>query len=161
MTYWIAAAVACAWVEVGRNCHGFYHGIAKDSVGIRFHLDNCGWTDQGGSLYTFQDHLLWTATSRVVYIEDSLSAWSVEEDCVWQRDIVYFKVLGEVAWNLGYPIIGGELSFEVGDFVYLKVSPMRGFRCFKFRGKLTPRFIGPFKILEKRGEVAYQLELPP
>jgi hypothetical protein len=54
-----------------------------------------------------------------------------------------------------------ELSFEVGDFVYLKVSPMRGLRRFKVRGKLAPRFIGPFKILEKRGEVAYQLELPP
>jgi hypothetical protein len=53
-----------------------------------------------------------------------------------------------------------ELSFEVGDFVYLKVSPMRGVRHFKVQGKLAPRFIGPFKILEKRGEVAYQLELP-
>jgi hypothetical protein len=53
------------------------------------------------------------------------------------------------------------LHFEVGDFVYLKVSPMRGLRRFKVRGKLAPRFIGPFKILEKRGEVAYQLELPP
>jgi hypothetical protein len=47
-----------------------------------------------------------------------------------------------------------ELSFEVGDFVYLKVSPMRGLHRFKVRGKLAPRFIGPFKILEKRGEVA-------
>jgi hypothetical protein len=54
-----------------------------------------------------------------------------------------------------------ELSFEVRDFVYLKVSPMRGLRRFKVWGKLTPRFIGPFKITEKRGEVAYQLELPP
>jgi hypothetical protein len=54
-----------------------------------------------------------------------------------------------------------ELTFEVGDFVYLKVSPMRGLRRFKVRGKLKPRFIGQFKILEKRGEVAYQLELPP
>jgi hypothetical protein len=53
------------------------------------------------------------------------------------------------------------LSFEVGDFVYLKVLPMRGLRCFKVRGKLAPRFIRPFKILEKRGEVAYQLELSP
>jgi hypothetical protein len=54
-----------------------------------------------------------------------------------------------------------ELSFEVGDFVYLKVSLMRGLRRFKVRGKLATRFIGPFKILEKRGEVAYQWELQP
>jgi hypothetical protein len=48
-----------------------------------------------------------------------------------------------------------ELSFEVGDLVYLKVSPMRGLRHFKVRGKRVPKFIGSFKILEKRGEVAY------
>jgi hypothetical protein len=54
-----------------------------------------------------------------------------------------------------------ELIFEVGDFVYLEVPHMRGLRHFKIWGKLTLRFIGPFKILEKRGEVAYQLELPP
>jgi hypothetical protein len=53
------------------------------------------------------------------------------------------------------------MSFQVEDFVYLKVSPMRGFRRFKIRGKLAPRYIGPLKILEQRGEVAYQLELPP
>jgi hypothetical protein len=40
-----------------------------------------------------------------------------------------------------------ELSIVVGDFVYLKVSPMRGLRRFKVRGKLAPRFIRPFKIL--------------
>jgi hypothetical protein len=54
-----------------------------------------------------------------------------------------------------------ELRFQVGDFVYLKVSPMRGLRRFKIRRKLAPRYIGPFKILEQRGEVAYQLEKPP
>jgi hypothetical protein len=54
-----------------------------------------------------------------------------------------------------------ELSFEVGDFLYLKLSPMRGLRRFKVQGKLASRFIGPFMILEKRGEVVYQLELPP
>jgi hypothetical protein len=38
---------------------------------------------------------------------------------------------------------------------------MRGLRCFKVWGKLAPRFIRPFKITKKRGEVAYQLKLPP
>ena len=53
-----------------------------------------------------------------------------------------------------------ELTFEVGDYVYLKVSPIRGLRRFKVKGKLSPRYIGPFQILERKGEVAYQLELP-
>jgi hypothetical protein len=54
-----------------------------------------------------------------------------------------------------------KLSFEFGDFVYLKVSSMRGLCRFKIRGKHAPRYIGPFKILEQRGKLAYQLELPP
>ena len=53
-----------------------------------------------------------------------------------------------------------ELVFEVRDYVYLKVSHMRGVRRFNMKGKLEPRYIGPFRILERRGEVAYQLELP-
>jgi hypothetical protein len=53
-----------------------------------------------------------------------------------------------------------ELTFEVGDYVYIKVSPMRGVKRFNRKGKLAPRYVGPFKILERRGEVAYQLELP-
>jgi hypothetical protein len=55
---------------------------------------------------------------------------------------------------------GRDLSFEIGDFVYLKVSPMRGTHRFKVKGKLAPRYVGPFKIIDHKGEVAYQLELP-
>ena len=53
------------------------------------------------------------------------------------------------------------LEFEVGDHVSLKVSPKRGVVRFGERGKLSPRFIGPFEILERIGSVAYRLALPP
>jgi hypothetical protein len=53
-----------------------------------------------------------------------------------------------------------ELSFEVGDYVYLKVSPIRGVRRFGVKDKLAPRYIGPYQIQARHGEVAYQLSLP-
>jgi hypothetical protein len=52
------------------------------------------------------------------------------------------------------------LEFEEGYHVYLKVSPLCGMRRFKVKGKLSPRFIGPFMIFRRVGEMAYQLELP-
>ncbi|GKA03491.1 putative reverse transcriptase domain-containing protein [Tanacetum coccineum] len=52
------------------------------------------------------------------------------------------------------------LEFEVGDKVMLKVSPWKGVIRFGKRGKLNPRYIGPFKILDKEGTLAYRLELP-
>jgi hypothetical protein len=52
------------------------------------------------------------------------------------------------------------LEFEEGHYVYLKVSPLYGMRRFKVKGKLSPRYIGPFLIFRRVGEMAYQLELP-
>jgi hypothetical protein len=52
------------------------------------------------------------------------------------------------------------LELEERDYVYLKVSPLRGMRRFKIKGKLSPRYIGPFLIFRRVGEMAYQLELP-
>ena len=54
-----------------------------------------------------------------------------------------------------------EVAYEIGDKAYLRVTPLKGTHRFGIKGKLAPRYIGPLLILTKRGEVAYQLELPP
>ena len=53
------------------------------------------------------------------------------------------------------------MEFEVGDFVFLKVSPTKGVARFGKRGKLSPQYIGPYEIARRVGEVAYKLDLPP
>nr|GEY01358.1 putative reverse transcriptase domain-containing protein [Tanacetum cinerariifolium] len=53
-----------------------------------------------------------------------------------------------------------SLEFSVGDYVLLKVSPWKGVVRFRKKGKLAPRFVGPFKIIKKVGPVAYRLDLP-
>lgn len=54
-----------------------------------------------------------------------------------------------------------ELQFQIGDKVFLKVSPSKGIHRFGVKGKLKPRYIGPYEILERIGPVAYRLALPP
>ncbi|XP_075479367.1 uncharacterized protein LOC142520248 [Primulina tabacum] len=53
------------------------------------------------------------------------------------------------------------LEFEVGDHVFIKIAPLKGVMRFGKKGKLSPRFIGPFEILDRIGERAYRLALPP
>jgi hypothetical protein len=52
------------------------------------------------------------------------------------------------------------ITFNVGDFLYLRVTPLKGMQRFHVKGKLAPRYIGPFKILDPRGAMSYKLELP-
>jgi hypothetical protein len=52
------------------------------------------------------------------------------------------------------------MVYQPGEQAYLRVTPMKGTHRFGIKGKLAPRYIGPFRILARRGEVAYQLELP-
>ncbi|KAL5566586.1 hypothetical protein UlMin_029751 [Ulmus minor] len=53
------------------------------------------------------------------------------------------------------------LEFQVGDSVFLKVAPFKGVIRFGKRGKLNPRYIGPYEVLERIGKAAYRLALPP
>ena len=53
-----------------------------------------------------------------------------------------------------------QLTFEVGVYVYLNVSPMKGVKRFGVKKKLAPRYVGPYKIIERKGNVAYKLQLP-
>ena len=53
-----------------------------------------------------------------------------------------------------------KMDYQVGDYVYLKVTPFKGTQRFQEKGKLARRFVGPFRIYAKRGEAAYPLALP-
>ena len=53
------------------------------------------------------------------------------------------------------------LEFQVGDAVFLKVAPLKGVMRFGKKGKLSPRYVGPFEIIERIGKVAYKLALSP
>ncbi|KAF3667545.1 hypothetical protein FXO37_09980 [Capsicum annuum] len=53
-----------------------------------------------------------------------------------------------------------NLEFEIGDFMYLKISPMKGVKRFGKKRKLSPRYVSPYRILNRFGKVAYELELP-
>ena len=54
-----------------------------------------------------------------------------------------------------------DVQFAVGDHVFLKVSPMKGVMRFGKKGKLSPRYVGSFEILNRVGSVSYRLALPP
>ncbi|GJY82029.1 hypothetical protein Tco_0494780 [Tanacetum coccineum] len=108
----------------------------RDAIGFEYCLASfSGWTSLTGL------ELVQETTDKVVLIKEKLKA-------ARDRQKSY-------ADNGRKP-----LEFEVGDRVLLKVSPWKGVIRFGKRGKLAPMYVGPFKILERIGPVAYRLRLP-
>ncbi|WVZ70308.1 hypothetical protein U9M48_018983, partial [Paspalum notatum var. saurae] len=113
-------------------------------------------------------------------LEDMLRVCALQYETSWDKSLPY----AEFSYNKSYqasvkmtpfqtlyarqcrmPLqwdqpVRSNFPFAIGDYVYLKVSSIRGLRRFKVKGKLAPRCIGPFKIVDRKGEDAYQLELP-
>ena len=54
-----------------------------------------------------------------------------------------------------------QVEFEIEDMVFIRVAPMKGVMRFGKKGNLSPRYVGPFEILERVGSVAYRVALPP
>ncbi|XP_058203011.1 uncharacterized protein LOC131317481 [Rhododendron vialii] len=78
-------------------------------------------------------------------LEDMLRAYALDFSGNWEQHL---------HWSL-------PLAFTVGDHVFLKIRPKKGVIRFGKKGKLSPRYIGPFNIVEKIRKVAYRLALPP
>ena len=94
--------------------------------------------------------------------ESSITGPDLIRDTSEKVSLIRQHLLTAQSWQKSYADVRRRpLEFEVGDHVYLKVMPKIGVVRFDKRGKLSPRFIGPFEILERVGTIAYRLALPP
>ncbi|XP_015086941.1 uncharacterized protein LOC107030050 [Solanum pennellii] len=108
------------------------------------------------ALYGRRSPIEWFAVGEVALISRILVHEAIEKICFYLRDVenspkshksyVNFRLL--------------DLEFEVYDWVYLKISPMKGVMRFVKKGKLNPYFVGPYDILKSVGKVAYELNFP-
>ena len=101
--------------------------------------------------------LCWDEPSRA----DGVAPDQIQDDIAWNA-LVRERMLAAQSRQKSYADKRRRsLEFRVGAQVWLRVSPTRGVRRFGIKGKLSPRYVGPFEILERVGEVAYRLALPP
>ena len=101
--------------------------------------------------------LYWTEVG-----ESSITGPDLIKDASKKVSLIRQRLLTDQSRKKSYAnVLRRPLKFESGDHIYLKVMPKRGVVRFGKRGKLSPRLIGPFEILERVGPIAYRLALPP
>ncbi|GJV64543.1 putative reverse transcriptase domain-containing protein [Tanacetum coccineum] len=106
-------------------------------------------------------------------LEDMLHAYVIDFRSSWDRHLPLVEFSYNNSYHIKNRLLAARshqknyadmrakpLEFEVGDMVLLKVSPWKGTVCFGKREKLSPRYIGSFRILARVGPAAYTLELP-
>ncbi|GJV85247.1 hypothetical protein Tco_1525145 [Tanacetum coccineum] len=123
--------------ESVRDAIGFEYCLASSSGWTKSHVL---WAKIGGSSLIGPELVQETTNKVVLVIEKPKAAKDHQKSYADERR--------------------KSLEFEVSDQVLLKVSPLKGIVCFRKKGKLTPRYVGPFEILERIGLEAYRLRLP-
>ncbi|CAN6698020.1 unnamed protein product [Malus baccata var. baccata] len=95
-------------------------------------------------------------------LEDMLRSSILQFGDVWHKRLSLIEFAYNNSFHSSISMAPFEtLVYEVGDWVFLKLSSWKGVVRFGKRGKLSPRYIGPYEIVERVGEVAYRLALPP
>ncbi|GJV45656.1 DNA/RNA polymerases superfamily protein [Tanacetum coccineum] len=159
------------WVVVDRltkSAHFLTHsknyGIKIRSLRLVFGKDyRKAWGTRLKFSTTFHPQTDGQLERTIQTLEDMLRACALEWTGSWDEYMCLVEFAYNNSWHASIKAAPFELlyEFQVGDRVFLKVSPFRGVKRFGIKGKLSPRFIGPFEILERIGEVSYRLALPP
>ncbi|XP_074277146.1 uncharacterized protein LOC141600796 [Silene latifolia] len=105
----------------------------------------------------YRSPICWDDSAEIMVLEPR-----IVQDMVEQVKLIRQKMKAAQDRQMSYADLHRrDMEFEVGDKVLLKVSPMRRVMRFGKKGKLSQKFIGPYEILDRVGEVAYRLTLPP
>ncbi|GJS68006.1 hypothetical protein Tco_0682571 [Tanacetum coccineum] len=125
---------------MGRPYRGFVGPWSSSWAGLRITMDLSLKLAEVGEGQLIGPELVQETTEKISQIKDRLKARDCHKSYADKRR--------------------KPLEFSVGDYVLLKVSPWKCVVRFGKKGKLEPRFVGPFEVIEKVGPVAYRLDLP-